>query len=86
MTGALAAVNAQVDPEAAVHFTPAFGQVEENRAALVAACERAAAAGARVVVLPELATTGFCLDPAQAEAWAEPRGGPKQPNQSRGGV
>jgi len=60
---------------AAVHFTPAFGEVAANRAALVALAG-AAAARAGVVVLPELATTGFALDRARAEAWAEPVDGP----------
>jgi len=60
---------------AAVHFTPAFGEVEANRAALVSLAREAAEATS-VVVLPELATTGFCLSRGQAEAWAEPADGP----------
>ncbi len=60
---------------AAVHFTPVLGAVEENRAALTRlAGEAAAQAG--VVVLPELATTGFVLTPDEAAAWAEPVPGP----------
>lgn len=58
-----------------MHFTPAFGAVEANRAALVGLA-RAAAARAQVVVLPELATTGFALAPDEAAAWAEPVPGP----------
>lgn len=60
---------------AAVHFTPAFGALEANRAALVRLA-REAAARAAVVVLPELATTGFALTPDEAAAWAEPPTGP----------
>ena len=54
---------------AALHFTPRFGEVEANRARLLAALEGVAEVD--LVVLPELATTGFCLERAQAEAWAE---------------
>lgn len=60
---------------AAVHFTPTFGAVEANRARLIALANEAARE-ARVVVLPELATTGFCLMRVDAEAWAEPLDGP----------
>jgi predicted amidohydrolase len=60
---------------AAVHFTPTLGAVEANRAALVALA-RDAAARAGVVVLPELATTGFALTRDEAEALAEPVSGP----------
>lgn len=60
---------------ATVHFTPVLGAVDENRAALVRLA-REAAARARVVVLPELGTTGFALEPAEAAAWAEPLPGP----------
>ncbi|MCO5166064.1 MAG: carbon-nitrogen hydrolase family protein [Planctomycetes bacterium] len=63
------------DAVAAVHFTPTFGAVEENRAALVRLV-REAASRAGVVVLPELATTGFVLRPEEAAAWAEPVPGP----------
>ena len=34
---------------------------------------RGAAAGARLVLLPEMCSTGFTMDP---EEWAEPEGGP----------
>jgi predicted amidohydrolase len=60
---------------AAVHFTPAFGELERNRAELVRLSAEAADRGAELVVLPELATTGFCLDEARANAWAEPADG-----------
>lgn len=61
---------------AAVHFTPAFGELRANRKALVDCVREAADAGARVVVLPELATTGFALDAETAERWAEAIDGP----------
>ncbi len=57
-------------PLAAVHFTPAFGEPDRNREALVALC-RTAAQRARLVVFPELCTTGFCMNAEQAAAWAE---------------
>ncbi|MGE0708906.1 MAG: carbon-nitrogen hydrolase family protein [Planctomycetota bacterium] len=60
---------------AAVHFTPALGARDENRAALLEFAAEAAR-GADLVVLPELATTGFCLAPDQADALAEPADGP----------
>jgi predicted amidohydrolase len=60
---------------AAVHFTPAFGDVAGNRDAVLSLC-RIAAERARLVVLPELCTTGFSLSREQAEDWAEPLGGP----------
>ncbi|MBL4845567.1 MAG: carbon-nitrogen hydrolase family protein [Planctomycetes bacterium] len=55
---------------AVLHFTPELGAVERNRARLLAALE--AAADADLLVLPELATTGFAMTPAQAQAWVEP--------------
>jgi predicted amidohydrolase len=60
---------------AAVHFTPALGRVAENRAALARLADEAAAR-AGLVVLPELATTGFVLTAEEAAAWAEPVPGP----------
>lgn len=60
---------------AAVHFTPELGEVATNRERLVALAAEAAA-DADVVVLPELATTGFCLTPPEAAAWAETADGP----------
>lgn len=63
------------DSVAAVHFTPTLGAVDANRAALVALA-REASALAGVVVLPELATTGFTLTRAEADAFAEQVPGP----------
>lgn len=54
---------------AALHFTPRLGEVEANRARLLGALE--AVGEVDLLVLPELATTGFCLQRDQAEAWAE---------------
>lgn len=54
---------------AALHFTPTFGDVPGNRTRLLAALQEIQ--GVDLVVLPELATTGFSLGPAQAEEWAE---------------
>ncbi|GAA4563759.1 nitrilase family protein [Planotetraspora kaengkrachanensis] len=49
------------------------GRAEENRAAASAAVVEAAAAGARLVVLPELVNSGYVLSgPAEARALAEP--------------
>lgn len=45
---------------AAVQFEPEFGNKQRNVAALVALVEEAAAAGATLVVTPEMGTTGYC--------------------------
>ncbi|WP_420033781.1 nitrilase-related carbon-nitrogen hydrolase [Streptomyces sp. cg28] len=53
------------------------GDVAENLAAAEEAIEAAARAGARVVVLPELANSGYVFDSvAEARALAEPLDGP----------
>jgi predicted amidohydrolase len=53
------------------------GEPAANRAASLAAVERAARAGARVVVLPELAVSGYVFtDAAEARALSEPLDGP----------
>ncbi|MFI5943210.1 nitrilase family protein [Streptomyces uncialis] len=53
------------------------GRVEENRARIRAAVEDAAAQGAGIVVLPELANCGYVFeDAAELHALAEPLDGP----------
>lgn len=47
---------------AAARVGPRIGQAADNLAASVAWIERAAAAGAQLVVLPELATSGYVVD------------------------
>jgi predicted amidohydrolase len=62
---------------AAVRLCPEIGAVAANREASVAAIGRAAAEGARLVVLPELATSGYCFrDATEARASAETVPGP----------
>lgn len=46
---------------AAVQFEPAFGEVERNLTALAGLVREAAMVGARLVVLPEMATSGYCF-------------------------
>ena len=62
----------------AVHqLAPAIGDLDGNRARALAAIEAAAAAGAQVVVLPELAASGYVFrDAAEARSLAEPPDGP----------
>jgi len=62
----------------AVHqLAPVIGDLDGNRARALAALDAAAAAGARVVVLPELAASGYVFrDAAEARALAEPPNGP----------
>ncbi|NUP32511.1 MAG: hypothetical protein HOU01_12430, partial [Streptomycetaceae bacterium] len=53
----------------------AVGDPAANRAATLDAIDRAAEAGARIVVLPELANSGYVFrDAAEAAALAEPVG------------
>jgi predicted amidohydrolase len=62
---------------AAVRLAPILGDVEGNRARATAAAADAAARGAGLVVLPELATSGYCFaDADEARAAAEPVPGP----------
>jgi predicted amidohydrolase len=62
----------------AVHqLAPVIGDLEGNRARALEALDAAAAAGARVVVLPELAASGYVFrDADEARALAEPADGP----------
>jgi predicted amidohydrolase len=58
-------------------LAPAIGELEANRDAALAAIDAAAGAGAQVVVLPELAASGYVFeDAAEARALAEPADGP----------
>lgn len=63
-------------PVAALQFTAEPGAPEANRARILARVEEAAAAGARVVVLPELAVSGYTLAEPLLRAAAEPLDGP----------
>ena len=58
-------------------LAPAIGELDANRAAALGAIDAAAAAGAQVVVLPELVASGYVFDDAdEARALAEPADGP----------
>jgi predicted amidohydrolase len=58
-------------------LAPVVGELEANRERALAAIDAAAAAGAQVVVLPELVTSGYVFaDAAEARSLAEPAGGP----------
>lgn len=62
---------------AAIQFEPRLGHKEENIVRLLALTETAATAGARVIVLPEMATTGYCwLSRAEVAPYVEPIPGP----------
>jgi len=62
----------------AVHqLAPVIGDLDGNRALALAAIDAAAAAGARIVVLPELIACGYVFrDAAEARTLAEPVAGP----------
>ena len=62
---------------AVCQLAPVIGDLQGNRARARAAIEASAAAGARIVVLPELAASGYVFrDAAEARALAEPPDGP----------
>jgi len=62
---------------ASVQLDPAIGEVEANRARSVAAIDAACAAGASLVVLPELTSSGYVFaDRAEAAGLAETAAGP----------
>jgi predicted amidohydrolase len=62
---------------AAVQFEPALGQTAYNRSRLLALAEQALAQRASLVVLPEMATSGYCFHDAEEVApCAEPVPGP----------
>jgi len=58
---------------ASIQMEPKFGEVDRNLDHSVALIEQAAAAGAELVVLPELCNTGYVFESrAEARALAEP--------------
>jgi predicted amidohydrolase len=58
-------------------LAPVVGDLEGNRARALDAIDAAAAAGAHVLVLPELATSGYVFrDAEEARSLAEPADGP----------
>jgi 5-aminopentanamidase len=62
---------------AALQLGPVLGDVDANRSRAAAAIEEAAGRGARIVVAPELCTSGYAFaDAAEAHAAAEPIDGP----------
>ncbi len=62
---------------ACAQLAPRIGDLQSNRAQAQAAVARAAAAGASLVVLPELCTSGYVFaDEAEARRLAEPVDGP----------
>lgn len=57
---------------AAVQFEPTVFKKERNVARLLELCEQAAAAGARLIVTPEMGTTGYCwFDRAEVAPFVE---------------
>jgi predicted amidohydrolase len=62
---------------ACAQLAPRIGEPEHNQALTEDAIRRAAAAGARLLVLPELCTSGYVFaDAAEARALAQPLDGP----------
>lgn len=61
---------------AAIQFLPARGRASENRHRSIEFISRAAHSGARIIVLPELAISGYVLDAQLLNRVAEPINGP----------
>ncbi len=62
---------------AAVQFEPELGEKEANLRRLLALVEEAARRGARLIVTPEMATTGYCwYDREEIRPYVEPIPGP----------
>src|SRR5579884_2538467 len=62
---------------AACQYEPRVGSLDRNRAAAVAWAERSAKGGAQLIVLPELASSGYVFrDEREAVASAEVADGP----------
>jgi predicted amidohydrolase len=62
---------------AAIQYEPTLGEKEQNVADLLRLVEEAATHGARLIVLPEIATTGYCWESREEIApYVEPVPGP----------
>ncbi|OFV83708.1 MAG: hypothetical protein A2W26_00765 [Acidobacteria bacterium RBG_16_64_8] len=62
---------------AAIQFEPRLGEVESNRQRMLDLTERAAGRGCQLIVLPEMATTGYCfIDRAEIAPLLETIPGP----------
>jgi predicted amidohydrolase len=62
---------------AAIQYDPTLGEKEKNVADLLRLVEEAASNGARLIVLPEMATTGYCWESrAEIATHVEPVPGP----------
>jgi len=62
---------------AAIQFEPVFAAKERNVERLLTLCAEAAQSGARLIVTPEMATTGYCwYDRAEIAPFVEPIPGP----------
>lgn len=62
---------------AAIQYEPALGGIEKNVVGLLRLVEEAATHGARLIVLPEIATTGYCWESREEIApYVEPVPGP----------
>lgn len=62
---------------AAVQFEPTMFEKERNIERLLELCEQAAAAGAKLIVTPEMGTTGYCwFDRAEVAPFVEKVAGP----------
>jgi predicted amidohydrolase len=62
---------------AAIQFEPTMFEKERNIARLFELCEQAATAGARLIVTPEMGTTGYCwFDRAEVAPFVETIPGP----------
>lgn len=62
---------------AAIQYAPSLGEKEKNVADLLALVEEAAQHGARLIVLPEMCTTGYCWTTrAEIAPYVEPIPGP----------
>jgi predicted amidohydrolase len=67
----------RVHKVATVQFEPTMFEKERNITRLLELCEQAAAAGARLIVTPEMGTTGYCwFDRAEVAPFVETIPGP----------